>query len=119
MSKIIFVDFDGTICPNKGAEEYPPPSPECIETLTALQANGHTIMMYSVRSNLRETNKKNGHVEMIEYLDRYNIPYDGIDTSKPHFSVIIDDKGLGVPLDNNKNVQWEKVKTLLTDKRYI
>lgn len=119
MSKIIFVDFDGTICPNKCAEEYPPPKPECLEALNALKANGHKIVMYSVRSNLPETNKKNGHEEMVRYLEKYNVPYDGIDESKPHFSMVIDDKGLGVPLDNNKNVDWKKVQTLLTDKNYI
>ncbi len=116
MNKDIFVDFDGTICPNKNGDSYPPPDPKCLETLKLLQDTGHKIVLYSVRSNLGETNKPDGHNEMLEYLDKYKVPFDDVDGSKPHFRMVIDDKGLGVPLDGNKNVDWTKVHEILEKK---
>lgn len=112
-NKDIFVDFDGTICPNKNGDPYAPPDPKCLETLKLLQDTGHKIVLYSVRCNQMETNKLNGHIEMLEYLKKYNIPYDYFDYHKPHFRMVIDDKGLGVPLDGNKNVDWTKVHEIL------
>lgn len=118
-NKDIFVDFDGTICPNKNGEIYAPeapPSLACMETLRLLQKAGHRIVIYSVRSNQGETNKPYGHNEMLEYLDKYKVPFDDIDSSKPHFRMIIDDKALGVPLDSNKNVNWTMVQSLIEKK---
>lgn len=115
-NKDIFVDFDGTICPNKNGEPYAPPDPKCLETLKLLQDTGHKIVLYSVRCNQGETNKPNGHIEMLEYLKKYNIPYDYVDYHKPHFRMVIDDKGLGVPLDGNKNVDWSKVHEIVERK---
>jgi hypothetical protein len=50
---------------------------------------------------------------MVAYLNHHNVPYDGIDYSKQHFRVVIDDKCLGSPLDSNKNVDWTKARELL------
>lgn len=112
----IFVDFDGTICPNKNENTYPPPSLECLEVLRALKLAGNRIIIYSIRSNVAETNMVNGHNEMLEYLDKYKVPYDDIESRKPRFRMIIDDKGLGVPLSGG-NVDWVKVKELLGYKK--
>lgn len=100
-------------------DEYPEPSIECIEVLKLLQKSGHKIIIYSVRSNLSESNKPNGHTEMMEYLKKYNVPFDDIDSSKPHFRMVIDDKGLGIPLNSNKNVDWTIAKQLLIKKEYV
>jgi histidinol phosphatase-like enzyme len=118
-NKSIFVDFDGTICPNKNGDDYAPPQPECIEVLKRLQAFGHTIVIYSVRSNLNETFKQNGHQLMVDYLKKHNVPYDSIDCSKSHFRCIIDDKCLGIPLYSDGNVRWDHVGELLERKKYI
>jgi hypothetical protein len=119
VNKEIFVDFDGTICPNKNGDSYPPPSPECLEVLRALRATGNLIVIYSVRSNKAESGKIGGGVKMLEYLILHDVPFDSINTSKPHFRMVIDDKGLGVPLNGDKNVDWAKVKDILIDRQYI
>lgn len=120
MKKTIFIDFDGTICPNKNSKkEYPPPSKNCIKTITDLFKSGHEIIIYSVRSNASETKKENGHREMVAYLRFHKIPFTTIDCSKPHFSIVIDDKCLGIPKDSDSNVNWKKCKKLLKNKKYI
>jgi hypothetical protein len=117
--KSIFVDFDGTICPNKDGNSYPPPNPECIEVLKALKEAGNFIVIYSVRSNKEASSKPGGHEAMIEYLILHDVPFDSVDSSKPHFRMVIDDKGLGVPLDSNKNVDWSKAREMLEKRNYI
>jgi hypothetical protein len=113
MSKDIYIDFDGTICPNKNTTEpLPPPTKECLDVLHTIKSNGYNIVIYSVRSNPTATFKPNGHKEMIEYLTLYNVPYDIVCCNKNHFQLLIDDKGLGVPL-NNQNVDWTAVKEKL------
>jgi hypothetical protein len=119
MNKDIFVDFDGTICPNHNGDSYPPPSPECLEVLRELKRAGNRIVIYSVRSNKSESGKIDGDVKMQEYLILHDVPFDSINASKPHFRMVIDDKGLGVPLDGNKNVDWVKVNDLLKQRGYI
>lgn len=100
-------------------DKYPSPSNECIEVLKLLQKSGHKIVIYSVRSNVSESSKPNGHKEMMEYLKKYDVPFDDIDCSKPHFRMVIDDKGLGIPLDSNKNVDWTIAKQFLLKRDYI
>ena len=117
--KTVFIDFDGTICPNKNGDSYPPPSAECLRVLNALKSSGHQIVIYSVRSNRDETKRADGHQKMIEYFMLHEIPYDAFHSSKPHFSVVIDDKGLGVPLDSYKNVDWSEVEKILQKKEYV
>lgn len=120
MKKTIFIDFDGTICPNKNSKnEYPTPSKECVETITDLFNAGHDIIIYSVRSNWTITKIENGHQKMIAYLRFHKIPFTTVDLHKPHFSMIIDDKCLGIPKDSNTNVDWKKAKTILKNKKYI
>ena len=115
----IFVDFDGTICPNKNStEEYPAPSEHCLRTLKRLKKTCR-IVIYSVRSNLDATIKPGGHTEMVAYLKKHKIPYDDIEDTKVHFTSLIDDKGLGIPLDSDGNVRWYDVETLLEKKEYI
>lgn len=123
--KTIYVDFDGTICPNKGKkpsgfiESYPPPSEECLYTLKRLHDKGHKIIIFSVRSNKSETNREFGHTEMLEYLEKWKIPYDGIHLDKSHFSIVIDDKCCGIQKDEGGNVDWIGVLKVLKDKKYI
>jgi len=87
--------------------------------LKRLKEEGHKIVIYSVRSNLGETNKKNGHYEMVEYLKKHGVEYDDIHTHKPHFNLVIDDKGCGVSLDRHRNVDWVDVLKAIKDKEYI
>jgi len=117
----ICIDFDGTICPNKGCNDslVPGPSSECLYVLKRLKESGHKLIIYSVRSNDKETNMKNGHSEMIDYLNCHGIEYDEIHIHKPHFNLIIDDKSCGGSLDQNKNVDWKEVLKELKDKDFL
>jgi len=107
----ILVDFDHTICP--GGDESNPPTHECLEVLNRLKATGYQICIFSVRSNSNQTQRKTGHQDMLDYLKRYNVPYDDIEYNKIHSHLIIDDRCCGIPLDRKKNVDWSKVKQLL------
>jgi len=117
--KTIYIDFDGTICPNKNGQEYAPPTQACLNTIKKLKEAGYKIVIYSVRSNALETIKPGGHVAMIEYLSEHKIPYDAFNSEKTHFSILIDDKCLGCPKDSHRNVDWEKVENLLREEQKI
>lgn len=114
-----FVDFDGTICPNKDCwTEYPPPTQECKLTLQLLRDQGYKIIIYSVRSNMSVTTKVNGHTKMLAYLEEHGIKYDGIYSSKPHMKRFIDDKAIG-EVDQSGNVDWSRVLVHLLDRKLM
>lgn len=109
---IYYIDFDGTICPNSGN----PPSPHCIRVINSLKAHNHQIVIYSCRSNPEcVEDYVVATDEMIAYLKEYNIPYDSIRYGKPFFNHYIDDRNIGVPLDKDYNVDWEKVGKLIDE----
>ena len=110
--KNVYVDFDATICPNRQTgKEYAlvPPTEACVRFLKKVREDGHKIHIFSVRSNTNISTLYNGHHDMIEYLKKYNIPFDDVHLTKPKYSVIIDDKCLGIPLDHQGNVDWNKL----------
>jgi hypothetical protein len=103
---VFFIDFDGTICPNTGG----PPHADCIDSLKKLKECNHQIFIYSCRSNPSLVDK-NSEIEMIKYLDLYEVPYDGIIPKKPLFNYIIDDRAIGVPLNpDTYDVNWTAIK---------
>jgi hypothetical protein len=105
---IFFIDFDGTVCPDGD------PQPECREVLKKLKEDNHTIVMYSCRSNPSCVfDHEQATKEMIEYLKKHDIPFDGIEPNKPFFNFIIDDRALGIPLTKAGDVDWAKIKTLI------
>lgn len=108
----VFVDFDNTICPN--GDESRPPSDDYLFVLNKLINDGHDVIIYSIRSNHNLTNIKDGHKLMTEYLKKYKVPYSGFDVTKPYYNLIIDDRGAGIPLDKNKNVDWSYLRNKLT-----
>lgn len=96
MSKEMFIDFDGTISPN----HYPhpliePPFKGVKETLAALQANGHKIVIFSCRANkdlFGYTKSERSTNEMIDYLQKWSIPYDEVYYGKPLYEYLVDDR---------------------------
>ena len=50
---------------------------------------------------------------MVDYLDKYRIPYNRVVSNKPYYDIIIDDKAIGIPL-KHFNVDWDEIKKLLT-----
>ena len=107
----ILVDFDRTICPN--GDDSNPPTQDCLDTLRGLQALGNEIIIFSVRSNPDETRRTTGHTDMLDYLEKYNVPVDGILRNKVHMALIIDDRCAGIPMDSNGNVDWGVLKRKL------
>jgi hypothetical protein len=107
MGKIL-VDFDKTICPN--GDSSLPPTQDCLDTLRGLRDRGNAIILFSVRSNPLETHKTGGHANMVEYIQKHNVPIDGIHRYKVHMDIIIDDRCFGIPKDANGNVDWAVVK---------
>ncbi|MCI0564036.1 MAG: hypothetical protein MN733_36635 [Nitrososphaera sp.] len=90
----IFVDFDGTISPC----HYPdaltlPPVRECVEQMLDWKRRGFTIVIWSCRANPKVVeNSEESVAEMVAYLKKHGIPYDRIDTTKPLFNLLIDDR---------------------------
>jgi hypothetical protein len=108
-----FVDFDSTICPH-GMTENGPPSKECLEVLNRIKECNNEIFIYSCRANEKCVYDKEACVDdMIKYLIRYNVPYDGIIHDKPYWNYFIDDRNVGTPLDSSGNVDWAKIKPLI------
>lgn len=104
---LIAVDFDGTCCdmefPMIGA-----PKPGVKEALTRFRELGYKIMIWTCRTShfnydvfggdpRQPTLERDRVKEMIEWLDRNEIPYDEVDDGsrgKPGADFYIDDKGI-------------------------
>jgi hypothetical protein len=107
----ILIDFDRTICPNSDPSN--PPTLDCLRTINRLKQEGHTIIIWSVRSNINETGIPDGHNEMLEYLDKYKIPFDDINCTKIHCDLMIDDRCACIYKDTQGNVDWSVLKNKL------
>lgn len=109
--KVIFVDFDETIFQG---DYNNPPSEDCLFVLNQLKKQGHEIDIYSFRTNSKEhSNWVTATQDMIEYLDKYKVPYNRIVSNKPYYDYIIDDRAIGVPLDEFNQVNWSVIRKLL------
>ncbi len=98
----IVVDLDGTICPIKQAgQTYDQlePLPGAVERLNLLKQNGHYIIIQTARnmatcqSNLGKVMKNIGKITL-DWLEKYQIPYDEIYFGKPNADLYIDDRAL-------------------------
>src|SRR5688572_11312690 len=98
----IVIDLDGTICPIRGTDqryEDLVPVPGAVEKLKQLKESGHYIIIQTARnmatqeSNLGKVMKNIGKVTL-EWLSKYDIPYDEIYFGKPNAEVYIDDRSL-------------------------
>jgi len=95
----ICIDLDGVICELRGAQqgyENLKPLPGAAEKIKALKEQGHYIIIYTAR----RMKTHHGNVGAIiadiggltlEWLKKYNIPYDEIHFGKPWAQVYIDD----------------------------
>lgn len=96
---IIAFDIDNTICERKlGDLTYATvvPFPAAIEVLKDLRAKGHTIILHTGR-HMKTCNGNQGQVFakqgkiLLDWLEKWDIPYDEIWWSKPHADLFIDD----------------------------
>lgn len=96
----IVIDLDGTICPIKEKHEsYADlkPLPGAIDKLKEMRSEGHYLIIQTARnmatqeSNLGKVMKNIGKVTL-EWLERYEVPYDEIYFGKPNAQLYIDDR---------------------------
>lgn len=119
-TKIIGIDFDGTIVEHK-FPQVGAPVPGALDVMKALQAQGHKLILFTMRS--RESLQ-----DAVTYLEDNGIKLFGINENptqkhwtispKPYCHTYIDDASLGVPLIYPANgdrpwVDWVKVIELL------
>jgi len=115
---IIAVDFDGTIVrhkfPDIGEE-----APHAFRVLQNLQAAGHKLILYTMRSDEHQRSYLQEAVEFchergIEFWGVNNNPDQSSWTSSPkvYAQVYIDDLALGVPIKDGV-VDWEQVENIL------
>lgn len=111
----ICIDLDGTICYTKGPHESycdVEPLPGSIKYLQKLKDRGHYIIIYTARhmgschNNVGQVMARQGKV-IIDWLDKYKIPYDEIVIGKPLADVYIDDKAI-------KFEGWDKIDEILS-----
>lgn len=120
----IYIDFDGTITePGDFSEAIQkPPQSGSIKAINALFTAGHTITIYSCRSNPNVVGRAKMKLlsfnptalekqwatqtleeEMVGYLKHYGINYHKIQHDKPHYQIIIDDRA------KNPSEGWDKI----------
>lgn len=96
---IIAFDIDGTICENKTGDltyETVKPFPEAVGLIQRLHADGHTIILHTGR-HMKTCNGDVGKVlarqgkTLLDWLEKYQIPYDSLYWNKPHADIFIDD----------------------------
>lgn len=112
----IVVDIDGTICTlKKENESYREviPLPGAIEALIELQQQGHQIILFTARNmktcegNLGKVLKNVGQITL-EWLEKYQVPYDELYFGKPYGDIYIDDKAMSFRL-------WEETMNKLKE----
>lgn len=98
----IVIDLDGTICPiRKENQSYSDlePFPGAIEELKKWKAEGHYIIIQTARNmgtqkgNLGKVLQNIGLITL-QWLEKYEVPYDEIFFGKPNGEIYIDDRAL-------------------------
>lgn len=99
---IITIDLDGTICENKSdgqTYEDVKPLPDAVETLNLFKEKGFYIIIFTARNMVTHEGrigKINKHQMpiILDWLKKYQIPYDELILGKVHSDVFLDDKGM-------------------------
>jgi len=107
----ICFDLDGTICEIKTKNqsyETVLPIAGMVEYLQELKNNGHYIIIMTAR-NMATYNNNLGQIianqapTVIEWLKKYNIPYDELLFGKPNADFFVDDKAIN--FTNTENLK--------------
>ena len=108
----IAIDFDGVLHLYSkgwnGWEIYDPPVPGAKEAMQKLKAQGHTLYIFSTRSNkiFRKNDPVDHNKAMKTWLEEHGIPFDKIWTfGKPMADIFIDDRAIGFRGDWDQTVQ--------------
>lgn len=134
-SLIIGLDFDGTCV----TFEYPDMGKDigAVPTLKSLVANGHKLMLWTMRSNRLTKSGRNTLDEALKWFEDNGIPLWGINenplqtqtgwstSKKQQYDLLIDDMALGCPVKYDTNLShrafadWDEIKEMLEAKRII
>jgi capsule biosynthesis phosphatase len=96
----IVIDLDGTLCPIKGkGERYEDLKPldNAVSKVKELRQAGHYIIIQTARNmatqqgNLGKVMQNVGKITL-DWLEKYEIPYDEIFFGKPNAHLYIDDR---------------------------
>lgn len=106
MSKVILVDFDGTLATYVGDPPKQPGTPihGAKESLDKLKQDGWKIDIFSGRANFPE-----GVDQIKAWLSEHQIPYDDILIGKPKHTLIVDDSALAF------NGDWSTIYSQVQD----
>ena len=101
---IIGIDLDGVIAKDNGgwtSDYYSSckPDTDVINLMKKLSNNGHKIIIYT--SRLSNEVKK----VTVEWLQKYDVPYDAIHFDKPLYDYMVDDRALSI--SQLKKLLWE------------
>jgi|GEM_PF-5513216 len=118
---ILYVDVDNTLTdpiesgwtPDEGYDHWEdmpgedwicPPKPEMVEQLHRWMGEGHTVVIWSCRTNPSVMHTDLSTEELIEklrtWLDHHRVPYDGIEPRpKPFFTYLVDDRAANPAVD--------------------
>ena len=103
MKKQIFIfDLDKTICEErKSNQSYMDVKPiwEIIDLINTLHDEGHEIIIETARNMVTQNNNESKVIKNIgkitlEWLDKYNVKYDGLKFAKTYGSAYCDDKSI-------------------------
>ena len=112
----LIFDIDGTLCPIKQKEEkYEDivPYKDMVEKIRYYKDNGAKIVLFTSRNmnsyngNIGKINKNTARI-LLDWLDKWNIPYDEIIYGKPwpgHKGFYIDDRTIRPNEFLTKNVE--------------
>jgi len=114
----IGLDFDGTVVEQRYPETGPD-LPLAVETLRWLTEEiGAHITLFTMRSD-------DGLREAVRWFSNRGITLYGVNhtpgqeawtrSPKAYANLYIDDRGLGMPLDANHQVDWERTRKLLEE----
>lgn len=109
----ICFDLDGTLCENKKpGQEYKDvlPIQGAVDYLKHLREQGHYIIIMTARNMVTYNNNlgqiiANQTPVVLDWLKKYDIPYDELLFGKPHADFFVDDKG--VKFTNIENLKKE------------
>lgn len=120
----IVMDVDGTLCPiRKSSESYSDlqPYPEMIAQLRDYREKGFYVILFSSR-NMNTYDGNVGRIaavtgkQMMEWLDRHEIPYDELHLGKPwpgRGGFYVDDKAIRP--DEFLKMSYEEILAVIGD----
>lgn len=112
-------DMDGVICKNNGGDyENAPPIEYSITNINRLYDLGYKIIIFTARFGQRFPGRQYqlGYEISINWLRKNNVKFHEFHMGKPHYDMMVDDKGVRVEGANKDH--WQNVWDLIEDLSY-